>query len=57
MYAVEFEAPIKDGIVRIPKEYKDLQDKREFRGQVLRINLKQEFYKLTKGLIGFISSW
>ena len=28
MYAVEFEAPIKDGVVRIPKEYKDLQDKR-----------------------------
>ena len=27
MYAVEFEAPIKNGIVRIPKKYKDLQEK------------------------------
>ena len=27
MYAVEFEAPIENGIVRIPKEYKDLQEK------------------------------
>ncbi len=28
MYAVEFETDIKNGIVRIPKEYKDLQDKK-----------------------------
>ena len=26
MYAVEFQAPIENGVVRIPKEYKDLQD-------------------------------
>jgi hypothetical protein len=25
MYAVEFEAPIKDGVVHIPKEYQELQ--------------------------------
>jgi hypothetical protein len=25
MYAVEFEAPIKDGVVYIPKEYQELQ--------------------------------
>jgi hypothetical protein len=31
MYAVEFQATIKNGIVRIPKEYKDLQEKREVR--------------------------
>jgi hypothetical protein len=31
MYAVEFQATIENGIVRIPKEYKDLQEKREVR--------------------------
>ena len=31
MYAVEFEATIKNGIVHIPKEYKDLQEKRKVR--------------------------
>ena len=31
MHAVEFQAVIEDGIVRIPKEYKDLQDKTEVR--------------------------
>ena len=28
MYAVEFETDIKNGIVRIPKKFKDLQDKK-----------------------------
>jgi hypothetical protein len=27
MYAVEFQATIENGIVHIPKEYKDLQEK------------------------------
>ena len=31
MYAVEFQATIENGIVRIPKKYKDLQEKREVR--------------------------
>jgi hypothetical protein len=31
MHTVEFQAIIEDGIVRIPKEYKDLQKKREVR--------------------------
>jgi hypothetical protein len=31
MYVVEFQATIENGIVRIPKEYKDLQEKREVR--------------------------
>jgi len=31
MYAVEFETTIKNGIVHIPKEYKDLQEKQEVR--------------------------
>lgn len=26
MYAVEFQAPIENGIVRIPKQYRELQD-------------------------------
>ena len=26
MYAVEFEAPIENGIVHIPKQYQDIQD-------------------------------
>ena len=29
MYAIEFETTIKNGIVHIPKEYKDLQEKQE----------------------------
>ncbi len=29
MYAVEFQAVIENGIVHIPKKYKDLQEKRE----------------------------
>ena len=31
MYAVEFQATIENGIVHIPKEYKDLQEKQEVR--------------------------
>jgi len=31
MYAVEFQATIENGIVHIPKEYKDLQEKRKVR--------------------------
>ena len=31
MYAVEFQAVIENGIVHIPKKYKDLQEKREAR--------------------------
>lgn len=29
MYAIDFEATIENGMVRIPKKYKDLQDKRK----------------------------
>ena len=29
MYAVEFETTIKNGVVHIPKKYKDLQDKQK----------------------------
>ena len=29
MYAIEFKAPIENGIVHIPKEYKDLQQNME----------------------------
>ena len=35
MYAVEFEAPIENGIVHIPKEYKDLQEKRKVKFLVI----------------------
>ncbi|MBD3808590.1 MAG: hypothetical protein IE880_07735 [Epsilonproteobacteria bacterium] len=31
MYAVEFQATIENGIVRIPEEYRDLQEKGEVR--------------------------
>jgi len=31
MYAVEFEAPINNGIVHIPKEYEDLQENNSVR--------------------------
>jgi len=31
MHAVEFQATIENGIVHIPKKYKDLQEKREVR--------------------------
>ncbi len=29
MHAIEFQAVIENGIVRIPKEYKDLQEKKK----------------------------
>ena len=29
MYAVEFQAPIENGIVHIPKQYKEIQDTRK----------------------------
>jgi len=29
MYAVEFQAPIENGIVHIPKEYKEIQDNKK----------------------------
>ena len=35
MYAVEFEAPIQNGVVYIPKEYKDLQEKSKARFLVI----------------------
>ena len=35
MYAVEFETTIKNGIVHIPKEYKDLQEKQKVRFLVM----------------------
>jgi hypothetical protein len=38
MYAVEFEATIENGIVRIPQEYKDLQEKREVRFVIMYDN-------------------
>ena len=38
MYAMEFEAPIENGIVRIPKEYHDLQQKRKVKFIVIYDN-------------------
>ncbi len=35
MHTVEFQAVIENGIVRIPKRYKDLQDKTEARFLVI----------------------
>ncbi len=35
MHAIEFHAVIENGIVHIPKEYKDLQEKREVRFFIL----------------------
>jgi hypothetical protein len=38
MYAMEFEAPIENGIVRIPKEYHDLQQKKKVKFIVIYDN-------------------
>ena len=38
MYAVEFEAPIKDGVVHIPKDYHNLYENREVRVFIMPIN-------------------
>jgi hypothetical protein len=38
MYAVEFETTIKNGVVHIPKEYKDLQEKRRVRFLIMYDN-------------------
>jgi len=45
MYAVEFEAPIKDGVVRIPKDYRNLYENREVRVFIMPIknNKKDSF--------------
>ncbi len=46
MYAVEFEAPIKDGIVRIPKDYHNLYENRKVRVFIVpmkKINKKVPF--------------
>ncbi len=42
MYAVEFEAPIKDGVVHIPKDYHNLYENREVRVFIIPI---KEFNK------------
>ena len=49
MYAVEFEASITDSVMRIPKKYKDLQDKRRVKLFILyddkdieEVNIKKE---------------
>lgn len=47
MYAVEFEAPIKNGIVHIPQEYKELQQTSKARFVVMyhdsvNNNIKQD---------------
>ncbi len=38
MYAVEFEAPIEDGIVRIPQQYQELQQNPKARFIVIYTN-------------------
>ena len=45
MQAVEFEAAIENGIVRIPEEYKDLQEKKDVRFVVMYDNdlLKRKY--------------
>ena len=54
MYAVEFQATIENGIVHIPKEYKDLQEKREVRFFIMydnsdkyRTNIKKRKKKMS----------
>ena len=42
MQAVEFEANIENGIVRIPEEYRDLQEKKEVRFVVIYNNHNEE---------------
>ena len=61
MYAVEFQAPIKDGIVHIPKQYQDIQNTKEATFIVMYENTSKttqvdketqaqldEFYRLIK---------
>ena len=38
MYAVEFEAPIENGIVHIPQQYQELQDTKKARFVVMYTN-------------------
>jgi len=42
MYTVQFQANIENGIVHIPKEYKDLQEKREVRFFIMYDNNKHK---------------
>ncbi len=37
MYAVEFEAPVKDGVVHIPKDYRNLYENRKVRVFIMPI--------------------
>jgi len=42
MYAVEFEAPIENGIVQIPKEYKELQQNQKAKIIIMYDNVKNK---------------
>ena len=48
MYAVDFEATIENGIVHIPKKYKDLQDKRKVRFVIMYDNSDKKKTDITK---------
>ena len=45
MYAVEFQASIKDGIVHIPKEYQDIQNSMKATFVVMYENINNSFSK------------
>jgi hypothetical protein len=56
MYAVEFETTIKNGIVYIPREYKDLQEKQKVRFLIMydsddeyKINTRKRKKEANKG--------
>lgn len=48
MYAVEFQAVIENGIVHIPEEYKDLQEKGEVRFVIMYDDSEQHSINIEK---------
>ena len=44
MYAVEFQAPVKNGLVRLPKNYQDLYESQEVQVFIVPIKKKQLEY-------------
>ena len=50
MYAVEFEASIENGIVKIPKKYQDLQEKKKAKFVVIYDNDDKKSYEAEKAV-------
>jgi len=61
MYAVEFQAPIKDGIVYIPKKYQDLQQNKKATIIVMYEKINNENYDdinyMTESSVNTIEDW